>query len=103
MFLTSNQVSDFDPAFESRIHLTIQYPSLGPASRLHIWKTFARMGELDGRLSEADLESLAAIEMNGRRIKNTVKTARLLSKQNNVPLAREHIEMVLNVQKGSRI
>ncbi|RAK97156.1 ATP-binding protein [Aspergillus ibericus CBS 121593] len=103
MFLTSNRVSDFDPAFESRIHLTIHYPSLGAASRLHIWKTFTRMGELDSRLSEADLESLAAIEMNGRQIKNTVKTARLLSKQDNVPLAREHIEMVLNVRKGSRI
>ncbi|PLB50093.1 P-loop containing nucleoside triphosphate hydrolase protein [Aspergillus steynii IBT 23096] len=97
MFLTSNRVSDFDPAFESRIHLTIHYPSLGPASRLHIWRTFTEMGAVESRLSEENLEALAAMDMNGRQIKNTVKTARLLSKQERVPLGMEHIEMVLRV------
>ncbi|EHL02853.1 hypothetical protein M7I_1116 [Glarea lozoyensis 74030] len=31
MFLTSNRIDDFDPAFESRIHLTIHYPALDTA------------------------------------------------------------------------
>ncbi|PYI04036.1 P-loop containing nucleoside triphosphate hydrolase protein [Aspergillus sclerotiicarbonarius CBS 121057] len=97
MFLTSNRVSDFDPAFESRIHLTIHYPALDTGSRLHVWKTFTQMGELESKLSEKDLESLAKIEMNGRQIKNVVKTARLLSKQQHVPLGMEHVEMVLKV------
>ena len=35
--------------------------------------------------------------MNGRQIKNIVKTARLLSKQERVPLRMEHVEMVLKV------
>ena len=100
MFLTSNRVSDFDTAFESRIHLTIHYPPLDAPSRLHVWKTFVQMGGAESRLSEEELESLAKIECNGRQIKNIVKTARLLSKQDKVPLAMEHVNIVLKVKKG---
>ncbi|TVY81240.1 ATPase family AAA domain-containing protein 3-B [Lachnellula suecica] len=100
MFLTSNRISDFDAAFESRIHLTIHYPALDMASRLHIWKTFVGMGKSDSQLSEKDLETLAKNEINGRQIKNIVKTARLLSKQQSTPLAMHHVDMVLRVKKG---
>ena len=101
MFLTSNRSKDFDAAFESRIHLTIHYPPLDIPSRLHVWKTFVQMGELESRLSEEDLETLAKIEVNGRQIKNIVKTARLLSKQEKAPLAMGHVEMVLKVKRGT--
>ena len=100
MFLTTNRISDFDAAFESRIHLTIHYPALDTPSRLHIWKTFIRMGNSENWLSDMDLETLAKNDINGRQIKNIIKTARLLSKQQNVPLAMEHVEMVLKVKKG---
>jgi hypothetical protein len=100
MFLTTNRISDFDAAFESRIHLTIHYPALDAVSRLHIWKTFVRMGNSESRLSNSDLETLAKNEINGRQIKNIIKTARLLSKQHKIPLAMEHVEMVLKVKKG---
>ncbi|KFX91101.1 hypothetical protein V490_06073 [Pseudogymnoascus sp. VKM F-3557] len=100
MFLTSNRIDDFDPAFESRIHLTVHYPALDAASRLHIWKTFVRMGNSDSRLSDRDLAILAKNEINGRQIKNIIKTSRLLSKQQKVPLGMEHVEMVLKVKRG---
>ncbi|OBT42291.1 hypothetical protein VE00_06372 [Pseudogymnoascus sp. WSF 3629] len=100
MFLTSNRISDFDPAFESRIHLTVHYPALDTDSRLHIWKTFVRMGNSDSRLSDKDLATLAENEINGRQIKNIIKTGRLLSKQQKVPLGMEHVEMVLKVKRG---
>ena len=101
MFLTSNRINDFDTAFESRIHLTIHYPPLDIPSKLHVWKTFVRMGDLESRLSDQDLETLAKIEVNGRQIRNIIKTARLLSKQEKAPLAMEHVEMVLKVKQGS--
>jgi hypothetical protein len=101
MFLTSNRISDFDTALESRIQLTIHYPPLGRPSRLYVWKTFVQMGDLESRLSEKDLETLAKIEINGRQIKNIIKTARLLSKQDRAPLTMEYIEIVLKVKKGS--
>ncbi|KFY72295.1 hypothetical protein V499_07548 [Pseudogymnoascus sp. VKM F-103] len=100
MFLTSNRISDFDPAFESRIHLTVHYSALDTASRLHIWKTFVRMGNSDSRLSDKDIAILAKNEINGRQIKNIIKTGRLLSKQQKVPLGMEHVEMVLKVKRG---
>jgi len=100
MFLTTNRIRDFDAAFESRIHLTIHYPALDTASRLYIWKTFVRMGNSESRLSDRDLETLAKHDINGRQIKNIIKTGRLLSKQQKVPLAMEHVEMVLKVKKG---
>ena len=101
MFLTSNRINDFDTAFESRIHLTIHYPPLDTPSRLHVWNTFVQMKDLESRLSDKDLETLATIEINGRQIRNIIKTARLLSKQAKAPLAMEHIEMVLRVKKMS--
>ena len=101
MFLTSNRIHDFDTAFESRIHLTIHYPALDIPSRLHVWKTFIQMGDLETRLGDKDLKTLAKIEVNGRQIKNIIKTARLLSKQEKAPLAMKHVEMVLKVKKGS--
>ncbi|EPE26314.1 P-loop containing nucleoside triphosphate hydrolase [Glarea lozoyensis ATCC 20868] len=100
MFLTSNRIDDFDPAFESRIHLTIHYPALDTASRLHIWRTFVENGNSENGLSDREIEKLATIEMNGRQIKNTVKTGRLLSKQQNKPLSLKHLEMVLKVKRG---
>jgi hypothetical protein len=101
MFLTSNRIHDFDTAFESRIHLTIHYPPLDIPSRLHVWRTFVQIGDLETGLSDKDLKTLAKIEFNGRQIKNIIKTARLLSKQEKAPLAMEHVEMVLKVKKAS--
>lgn len=40
MFLTTNRVSTFDPAFQSRIHISIDYPDLSPDSRRKIWENF---------------------------------------------------------------
>ncbi|KAH8893106.1 P-loop containing nucleoside triphosphate hydrolase protein [Thozetella sp. PMI_491] len=101
MFLTTNRVSSFDAAFESRIHLTIHYPSLDSTSRLHIWKTFVGIGGSGSQLTNSDLEILSRNELNGRQIKNVIKTARLLSKQKMAPLAMEHVEMVLRVKRGT--
>lgn len=100
MFLTSNHISNFDPAFESRVHLTIHYPALDIPSRLRIWTNFIDMSKSQTQLSKADFETLAKLGMNGREIKNVVKTARLISKQAESPLTMEHIEMVLKVRQG---
>ncbi|KAJ4329417.1 hypothetical protein N0V84_000051 [Fusarium piperis] len=98
MFLTTNRVSSFDPAFESRIHLTIHYPRLDVNSRLHVWKTFVKIET--GGVSEAELGELAKQELNGRQIKNVVKTARLLASEEGIPLGSGHINTVLRIKRG---
>jgi len=110
MFLTTNRVTTFDAAFESRIHLTIQYEALDFESRLYVWRTFLR-SQLDGAtelgsestLSESDLAVLAEHKLNGRQIKNIVKTAWLLAKQKKQPLRLENLQTVLRVKSGAAI
>lgn len=104
LLLTTNRISAFDPAFESRIHLTIEYPKLDFTSRLHVWGTFVRphdeSSQYASNITERELEKLAAEEMNGRQIKNVVKTARLLAAREGRKLALEDVETVLRIKRG---
>lgn len=42
MFLTANQVETFDPAFQSRIHISLEYPELVRQFRKAIWQKCLR-------------------------------------------------------------
>ena len=105
MFLTTNRVSTFDAAFQSRIHLTIDYPKLDFRSKMLVWRTFVRpqsdTSKYASDIDEKDLGTLAKMDLNGREIKNVVKTAKLLASQKKVPLAMEHVATVLRVKDGS--
>lgn len=96
MFLTTNRVASFDPAFESRIHLTINYPKLDSTSRLQIWRTFAKRDTTS--LSDDDLEELAKVELNGRQIKNVMKTARLLALSEGSVLTLSYVQDALKIK-----
>ncbi|XXH01683.1 hypothetical protein Hte_008044 [Hypoxylon texense] len=99
MFLTTNRVASFDPAFESRIHLTIHYPLLDFEARRHVWRIFVKPDSASSSVDEKELESLARPELNGRQIKNIVKTARLLASRDKTPLSLSHLKTVLMVKK----
>jgi predicted ATP-dependent protease len=45
--------------------------------------------------SESDLNELAKVNINGRQIKNTVRTANTLAKSTKTNLNKEHLEVVL--------
>ena len=38
MFLTTNRVGIIDPAFKSRIHVSLYYPPLNGATTIKIWR-----------------------------------------------------------------
>jgi SpoVK/Ycf46/Vps4 family AAA+-type ATPase len=105
LFLTTNRVETFDPAFKSRIDLNIKYPDLDEAARREVWETFTRESQRFPRngssLSATDVDHLASLELNGREIKNIVKSARLLAladTQRPRTLAMSDIHTVLEVQ-----
>jgi ATP-dependent 26S proteasome regulatory subunit len=100
MFLTTNRAASFDPAFESRIHLTINYPDLDATSRSQIWRTFVKPETETSTITASEVEELSTIKLNGRQIKNVVKTARLLAARNNGPLSMDHVQTVLRVKRG---
>ncbi|KAK7753053.1 hypothetical protein SLS62_005003 [Diatrype stigma] len=101
LILTSNRVQDIDPAFESRIHLTIEYPELDADSRYQIWWNFLHGSEhaqaKSSSIREPHVRDLAKRELNGRQIKNIIKTSRLLAARDGVALNIEHIRTVLRV------
>ncbi|WPH01277.1 Hypothetical protein R9X50_00411500 [Acrodontium crateriforme] len=168
MFLTTNRVETFDPAFHSRIHISLKYPDLDSKSRKTIWQNFLKSHDaaqainreqglqknintsqtngvsvptisingtpteqpsaeasaayqaaveeaeakeveqaeaelqhfkrtLPHKITPRDLNKLAQLEVNGRQIKNILKTAQLLASQRGQGLSYEHIEAVMEV------
>ena len=110
-----------DDAFLSRMHLHLRYPSLSAASRKMLWGKFLlRAGTSDMQskvqiqvplqssqpiqssnpsvdLSSEDMNALAAWSLNGREIRNVVKTARLWCTYNNYGLTLDRIEAAIRV------
>ncbi|KAF1985167.1 P-loop containing nucleoside triphosphate hydrolase protein [Aulographum hederae CBS 113979] len=103
LFLTTNRVDNIDAAFESRIHLSLQYSELSPPSRRVVWKTFLErsVGAGTNGFSNAQVDELAAHELNGRQIKNVLKTAQLLATKREVKLEFAHVETVLRLRKAN--
>jgi SpoVK/Ycf46/Vps4 family AAA+-type ATPase len=127
MILTTNRVQTFDPAFQSRILISIDYKELTVESRRTVWANFLKQhdstqtaarakvpegsGEddkesreqhlkrtLPHEISQADLDNLArTLTLNGRQIKNVLKTAQLLALRRGEGLNKEHIKLVLKV------
>ncbi|KAI0546701.1 P-loop containing nucleoside triphosphate hydrolase protein [Xylaria curta] len=78
LFLTTNRISAFDRAFISRIHIAIRYPSLSWPFRRELWYSFLKQGSeetAEAMSREGVLDRLAAEPLNGRQIKNIVRTA----------------------------
>lgn len=147
MFLTTNRVQTFDQAFQSRIHISLEYAELDKKSRKAIWETFLtqhdvakaaarektpkapasvvktstkRSAKGDGlamdtddnsedkkledprlvltqphQISNKEIDKLADLKLNGRQIKNFLKTAQLLAIYKEEPLSYQHIDTVI--------
>lgn len=99
LFLTSNRVNTFDDAFKSRIHVPLKYNDLTVSSRKQIWKNFlGKLGDTNVKIDEKGYESLAQAEINGRQIKNVIRTAKSLAQFHGQKLDREKLEQVSRQQ-----
>lgn len=78
VFLTTNRLSDFDPAFESRIHLQISFSRLDASKRELIWKLLAQKNG-NCTLSSEQIRALGKLPLDGRRIKNILRLASLFA------------------------
>jgi hypothetical protein len=98
MILTTNRVGAFDAAFKSRIHLAIKYPALSFDSRRDLWITFITSGHthpFPEWWNDAFLNTLAAEPLNGRQIKNIVRTAYALAMAEESNIRPQDIEISL--------
>lgn len=110
LFLTTNRVDTFDEAFQSRIHLPLRYGELTGKAKKAVWRMFLELvrkneGVFDGEaasveFSDAELEVLSRHQLNGRQIKNAVRTAQALALREGTGLEMEHVKKVLEVSES---
>ena len=101
LFLTTNRVDNIDAAFQSRIHISMRYGELSKSSRRHVWVNFLNASSAKGKhsFSDEELDILAGNKMNGREIKNVLKTAQLLASRKGERLSYQHVENVLAIEQ----
>ncbi|KAF3916627.1 Spastin [Dactylellina cionopaga] len=98
LFLTTNRVKTFDDAFQSRIHVALRYSKLTLEARTKIWKNFvATIDSNKTSVSEEDYMEVARVELNGRQIKNAIRTALSTADTCGEKLALKHFKIVLGV------
>ncbi|PVH92914.1 P-loop containing nucleoside triphosphate hydrolase protein [Periconia macrospinosa] len=98
LFLTTNRISTIDPAFRSRIDLVIPYKDLDSSARKQVWRNFInRLPPAEVQLSDTDFDKLAETKINGRDIKNIIKTSLILAARDK-PLRMDHIDVVLGLR-----
>lgn len=98
--LTTNRVESFDEAFQSRIHVALKYNDLTKESRRAVWKNFlSRLGQEKIEMDNDAYDALQDYTLNGRQIKNAVKTAEGLAEYKGVKINLEILEIVLHMQR----
>ncbi|KAK5171411.1 uncharacterized protein LTR77_004555 [Saxophila tyrrhenica] len=99
LFLTSNRVSTFDDAFKSRIHVPLKYNDLTVSSRKQIWKNFLDKAGGDVKLDDKGYDDLAQADINGRQIKNVIRTAKSLAQFHGEALDGPKLQQVIKIQE----
>jgi len=94
LFLTTNRVTSFDPAFQTRITVALRYEALTEEDREQIWRNLIQACGYGGCLAVADgdagspqqgaggdvdVKALARSQLNGRAIKNALRLALALT------------------------
>ncbi|CAI7598798.1 unnamed protein product [Penicillium crustosum] len=95
LFLTTNRTQNIDPAFESRIHLSLAYKELDAESRRQVWTQFLSRSLNIEAFTDEQLDQVAKSQLNGRQIKNVIKTAGLLAWSKGSELRYEYLKAVL--------
>ncbi|KAI1737772.1 P-loop containing nucleoside triphosphate hydrolase protein [Xylaria scruposa] len=101
LILTTNRVGIFDEAFKSRIQLAIHYPPLDRESRLEIWLNFFNAMRAEDNIDISGLkrkaDRLAHYRINGRQIRNTVKSAKQLAYYKREQLNYSHFDRIIRI------
>ena len=101
LFLTTNRVDNFDEAFYSRIHITLEYGELKKEWRSNIWRQHVHLASSQNQTPATKLWSdemflvLGELGTNGREIKNYTRTAYAFARAENEDLALQHVIMLL--------
>ncbi|KAL6043367.1 Mitochondrial sorting-like protein [Balamuthia mandrillaris] len=98
LFLTTNRVKCFDPAFNSRISVAIKYPDLEEEARAEVWKNLLSNNTTNSDLAKGSQE-LAKYPMNGRQIRSTIRLAMALARSQNTEINDQHVALTVKMAK----
>ncbi|KAK4696280.1 hypothetical protein P7C71_g1599, partial [Lecanoromycetidae sp. Uapishka_2] len=107
LFLTTNRVGIFDQAFQSRIHVTLGLPSLDQDRRISVWSIFMQDLASKGVIGEDRYVELMRLvkekwskdKLNGRQIRNAVRTSLVVAQKNGVVVGESEFETVLRISR----
>jgi hypothetical protein len=105
LFLTTNRVETFDDAFQSRIHVALRYGDLTTKAKRTVWSQFIEMCRVQkgcevAEFSDKDLDALSRHQLNGRQIKNIVRTAQALALNEGAVLGMAQVKRVMEVAES---
>jgi hypothetical protein len=92
LFLTTNRPEVIDSAVLDRVTMRIRYGALTPEKRVSIWTNLLKNAQIT---VNGDIARLASINIDGRRIRNTVRLVNLMYKAGSTVDATEIIQIAL--------
>ncbi|KAK7430100.1 hypothetical protein QQZ08_003284 [Neonectria magnoliae] len=119
LFLTTNRVQWFDPAFLSRIHVALHYKNLRDEDRERIWtNNFDRLTRDSNSLIHISTAArdfvwnsreVQSLKWNGREIRNAMQTALALAESESqeqntdrIMIGEKHLRAVVKMSRGFR-
>lgn len=102
LIITTNRAAVIDEAIKSRIHINIRLPGLNIEARKSLWENLLKENKIKHGLVEADFQSLAEIDVNGREIKNALKSGILMARKAKEPVSMTQLRVVLDILTVSK-
>ena len=105
LFLTTNRIGTFDQAFQSRVHVTLGLPALDRNRRADVWTIFLDDLASKAKISASQHSVLRQLvedkwsrePLNGRQIRNAVRTAMLVAEKKGEMPGQSHFETVIKI------
>jgi AAA+ superfamily predicted ATPase len=101
LFLTTNRVRSFDPAFESRVTVALRYENLGADARVQVWKNLLKRVSV-AVSSDVQYDALGQHALNGRQIKNSVRLAVALTRERQCAVTQAILDTTLQITTQGR-
>lgn len=103
LFLTTNRPDQLDETFQSRIHITLALPTLDLTAQLKIWMTFWSDLFPDQEEFKQCLKEIKKAtkddRLNGRQIRNCVRSAMSLAAKGEKKLETKHVLDVIDLTR----
>ena len=97
-------MENIDHAFQSRIDFILPYDDLSGPSRREVWTKFIQhVGKDKFNVTAQEIEDLVEFELNGREIKNLVKSAFLLALEDKSKITADHLRKLAVMRTKAKL